>query len=262
MLDFQIELVLAEILLQRLPVRHFRQVERAEPQRPCTLIPFGRDAGAVAPGICRIIERARVDDRPVEEIAARIMGVAIGVEHVANAELADRQHQPVGAPAPRELVGGGLDRLAVSAQPDRLAEEQALQPDIGRAPADLIGLRAGKARDAQRIGQPEALIDLRVDPRLRPVPRPHTCVERGVERLPHLPGRQAVRPGIGRAEAEHPLRHQRRLRMDRPIRAPRVRRGILCQRRGGEQRAGEQDGVREERTPVGQEDFLRKRNRS
>jgi hypothetical protein len=43
-----------------------------------------------------------------------------------------------------------------------LTEEQALQTEIGRHRADLIALSARKRRNAKRIAQPKALIDLRI----------------------------------------------------------------------------------------------------
>ena len=73
-----------------------RQVEQTAAQAPVAGDPFRRDAIAVAPGIGGIVEGARIHDAPVEEIAARVMGVSVGVENVGDGEFSACQDQRVG----------------------------------------------------------------------------------------------------------------------------------------------------------------------
>ena len=66
------------------------------------------------------------------------MGVVVGVEHVAHSHLADGEDEVVGRALLSELVGRGLDIVALAAtQIDGLAQEQPLDANIGVALADL-----------------------------------------------------------------------------------------------------------------------------
>jgi len=207
-------LVLAEGRIEFGAVGHDRQVEGASPQRPAPLVPLGRDAIGVAPGVGGVVESPGVDQRPVHEVAARVVGVCIGVEDIDHREPAHPEHQAVGGPRAAQLVLIGIDRLALAAQIDGLAEKEALQPEIGRALADLIGLAARKAGDAERAVEPEPLVDLRVDPHLGAAPWPQARIEGRIEGLAALGRRQAVLPDIGRAEVRHPLVDEGRLGVD------------------------------------------------
>ena len=75
--------------------RGHRQVEHAAAQRPASLIPFSGRAVGVSPAVAGIVERPGIDQRPVEEIAFRIVRVSVGVEDIDDREAADREHQPV-----------------------------------------------------------------------------------------------------------------------------------------------------------------------
>jgi hypothetical protein len=63
-------------------VGHDREIKQAATQRPRTLIPFGGRAIGIAPGVRRIVEGAGIDQRPVHEIAARIVRIRDGIEQV------------------------------------------------------------------------------------------------------------------------------------------------------------------------------------
>jgi hypothetical protein len=83
-LDFTDILLLAEGVIE--PVggsvqgaagRHCRQVEHAASQGKDALIPFGRSAIGITPGVAGVVERAGIDQGPVEEICLRIVGVLL-----------------------------------------------------------------------------------------------------------------------------------------------------------------------------------------
>ncbi len=160
------------------------------------------------------------------------MRIAIGVEHIADTELAERQHHPVGGSPRGELVERRRRIVARAAQIDRLAEEQPLQPEIGIALADLIRLRTGETRDAQRVGQAKALVHFRVDPHLAALPRAHPGIERRVGRFLDLVRGQAVWPGIRRGEARRTLRGEGELAVDGENVGLRRSRGVVA-RNGG-----------------------------
>ncbi|MCY1172097.1 hypothetical protein D9M73_122260 [compost metagenome] len=214
MLDFAIELKLAEIALQHLAIGDFGEVEQPGPHRPRPPIPFDRRTRTIAPGVGGIIEAAGIDERPVDEIGARIMRVAVGIEHIADPELAERHHHPVGRPPGGELIERRGRIVARATEIDRLAEEQPLQPEIGIALANLIRLRTGETRDAQRVGQAKALVHFRIDPHLAALPRAHPGIERRVDRFLDLVRRQAVLPRIRRAKARRALRGEGELAVD------------------------------------------------
>ena len=88
-----------------------REVEYAAAQGPGALVPLGGRAVGVAPGVAGIVERAGVDQRPVQKVGLGTVGIFVGIEDVDDGELADRQHQAVGRARPGELVDVGLDLL-------------------------------------------------------------------------------------------------------------------------------------------------------
>src|SRR5262249_21806737 len=77
-------------------VRHKGQIEQAGPRCPVSLVPLKGGPIGEAPGIGGIVERCSVDQRPVDEIVAGIVGIRDGVEEVRNAEFSDGDDQPVG----------------------------------------------------------------------------------------------------------------------------------------------------------------------
>ena len=191
---------------------HPRQVEHPGAQGPGSLIPFRRRSVGVAPGVGRIVEAARVDDRPVQEVVLRIVGIFIGVEHVADAHLADRDDDAVGGLFARELVHVRIDLLGLAAEIDGLAHNDAVDLRIGRALADLGALRVGEGVDAEGVAEAKALVELGVDPEFGALPQPCAEVGGDVGRLVAPLARvQALRPDVRRAETRMVLIHKRGL---------------------------------------------------
>jgi hypothetical protein len=121
-------------------------------------------------GVAGIVESAGIDQRPVHEIAFRVVGIFVGVEHVDRAELAEPQHQAVCSLRIGELIGVGFDLFAVAAEIDGLPHEIALHPRVRIGRAELIGFAAGIAGDAVGIADAETLIDFRIDPEFGALP--------------------------------------------------------------------------------------------
>ena len=165
-LDLLDDLKLVELRVVTGAVRLEGQVEQALPEHPVSLVQLQRQARRVAPGVRRIVEGPRVDDRPVHEIMTRVVGVGVGVEHVDDGKLAQGDDDMVGGLGAAELVQVGVDLLALAAEVDDLAHEQALQTVVGPGRADLVGLPAREARDPGGVGKPEALVDLGIGPEL------------------------------------------------------------------------------------------------
>ena len=92
------------------------------------------------------------------------MCIFVGVEDIGNGDLAHSNDQPVCRLRSSELIRAGFDFLTFSTQIDRLANKRARQSRIGKCLSDLIGFSTWKSRNAERIGETEALIDLGVDP--------------------------------------------------------------------------------------------------
>ncbi len=193
------------------------QVEEPAPQRPPRPSPFHGSAGGVAPGIRRVIECRRVDDRPVEEVAARIVGVAVRIEHVHHGEFADGQDHVVGGQRAAELVRPRADRLAVSSKVEALAQKGALQPHVRVPFPHLVRFAARKAGDAQRVAQAEALVDLGIHVERAAVPQAYAGEQGHVGGLLRVPcRRQAIGPLIRRTEAGVPLFNKSDLAMHVP----------------------------------------------
>ena len=100
--------------------------------------PFDGGAVGEAPGIGGVVEGPRLEHGVVEEIAARIVRVGVGVENVGDGE----------APDGEDDVFAGL------------AHEQAWQVQVRTVGADFR-FAAGVARDADAVADAVSLVDLR-----------------------------------------------------------------------------------------------------
>jgi hypothetical protein len=107
-----------------------RQVEDAGAQRPGALVPLGGRSVGVAPAVAGIVERAGVDQRPVQKVGLRTVGIFVGIEDVDDGELSDRQNQAVLRARPGELADIGVDLLNFAAEIDGLPEEYALHARV------------------------------------------------------------------------------------------------------------------------------------
>ncbi len=132
---------------------------------------------------------------------ARIVRRYRAVKNIGHAELADRHDDTIGRLLAAEDIQVGIDIALVAAQAEGLAQEQALQAQIGIGLADLIGLAGRKAGQAQGVGQAETLVDLRIDPKLAALPRAVAEIAGQVEGLRPAGLRyKTVGAGIGRGE--------------------------------------------------------------
>ncbi len=146
------------------------------------------------------------------------MGVLVRIEDIGDAELAHCEHQAIGAVVALELIGGSVDRFPRLIKVERLAHEQAWKPQVRLLLADLVGLTARKPRDAQRIVQAKALIDLRICPDLRARPETRAHIKGRIRGFPADAGRQAVGSAVGRIEPRCLLFHVRHLSVNgKPI---------------------------------------------
>ena len=106
------------------------------------MIPLCRRADRIGPGVCRVVERSGVEDGPVQEIAARIVGVFVGIEDIDRAEFSDRDDQPVRGLRSGKLVESSIDFLDLATEVDGLPQERAVQTRVGISGADLVGFAA------------------------------------------------------------------------------------------------------------------------
>src|SRR5262249_5897282 len=140
-----------------------------------------------------------------------------GVENVGDAEFSDGQDQTIAGLRTAHLVDAGLDLISVAAEIDNLADKGARYPEIRIGVADFIGFAAGESRNAQRVAQSKALIDLRVDPELGAFPQPPPDISRHVPGLATGVRIQAVGAAEGDVKWRRELTDKRCLAMDRPI---------------------------------------------
>ncbi len=232
---------------QHRAVGHVREIEQSRAHCPPVLIPLDGAAIGVTPGIGGVVERGEIGERPIEKIVARIAGVSGVVEHVGHREFSEGDDNAIAGLAPAKLVQVGVDVLDVAAEVDGLAEEEARQLGIGRRLADLVGLTARKAGNAERIAEPETLVELAIDPGLAAVPQPSTEIDCDVRRLvAAAPRIETVGAAIRRAESGMILVDERRLAVDGPVFGRRIRIGRVAgggrPRQGNEYRRPDQRG--------------------
>ena len=102
---------------------------------------------------------------------------------------------------PPSWFRSGSHRFAFAAQIDGLAKNARAQPEIGVGLAELVRLAADIAGDTEAVAQTEALVDFRIDPDFRALPRAEAAVERDVEGFAAIfSRRQAVRALVAGAE--------------------------------------------------------------
>ena len=136
--------------------------------------PLCGDPHGVPPRIGRVVERGGVYDGPVQEIAARVVRIAVVIEDINDGELADRQDHVVGRLCSPELVGARAQRAGLAAKVEALAYEGAGQAEVRLCFANLVRFAAGEAGKAQRIVKTEPFVDLRVDIEGPSIPKPNT----------------------------------------------------------------------------------------
>ena len=149
-----------------------RHVEYAGTESEDALVPFGGCAVGGGPTIAAKIKRTGVDNRPVQEIGLRVVGVFVGVEYVGDKISAHSQNQTVLSIRLRKQVDVGIDLLCLAAEIDRLSDEIAVRARVWIVEAKLVGLAAREPGDAVGVCKTVALINLWIDPKLGSLPQP------------------------------------------------------------------------------------------
>ena len=125
------------------------------------------------------------------------MGVFVVVENIDHGVFADRESDAVLVHHARERALARVDVLGLAAKAYGLAQVIALEAQIGRGAAYLVGLGAGEAREAVGVGKAEALIHLGRDIGLAALPQLDAKEARRRDRRTHLPvRRKAVLAGV------------------------------------------------------------------
>ena len=105
--------------------------EHAGTQRPVSLIPLGSCAVSKAPGVGSVIERAGVDQCPIHEVLAGILGEFVGIEYVRDRELADGNDQPIGCMRAGELIEVRVHFFDFATEIDRVPHKSARGASVG-----------------------------------------------------------------------------------------------------------------------------------
>ena len=206
--------------------------EVAGAHRPARPVELGREAPGEPQPVGRIVERARCPDRPVEEVEPRILGIVVAVEQVLHGEFADLQRDPRHVLFARQLAVLALDLLALAAQPDLLAQENARGVVARVGEVRLLRFAVGVAAGAHGVGDAEALQQLGIVVELAALPQAHA------EEGRHRPGlaalalrREAVGPAVERVERRVALVDEGGLAVDLPGAGAAVVRLLLARRR-------------------------------
>src|SRR6201999_2209403 len=102
------------------------------------------------------IIRSRRPYRPVHEIGARIVRIAVVVEEIADGKAADDERDPVDVTLARELIGSVLNLFLLATETESLFQIIALGAISRLGGARLLRLAVGKAGDAQRAADAES----------------------------------------------------------------------------------------------------------
>src|SRR6185437_12120220 len=203
--------------LQDVAVRLRRHLHHGAPHGPIPLVQLDHGAAGEARVVGGEVVGSRLPHRPVHEIGARIVGIGVVVEEVADRKAAHDERDAVDVTLACELVGTIGDILLLTAEPKGLLEVVALRPDPRERRAGLLGFAIRKSGNPKRAVEAEALRELRVEIELAALPKPDAEERgRGPGLLKLSAAGQAVRARIGRAERRIALRQERRLRMNVP----------------------------------------------
>ncbi len=214
-LEFDVALKLTEAGLEIDRIEDRRQVKQTSSQRVAAAVIFDRGIIGVARGVSGIIHRSRVYDAPVQGVVAGIMCIFVVVKDIDDAELVDRELDPVVLAAACKLVEVASDVFVLPAKPDRLSEENPVDAPVGMSLASLVSFSRRKIRRIKAIAQAKALIDLGVCRQFASCPRTIARVEDYVSGFTYLSVPiQAVLTPIGCAECKVSLAHNRELGME------------------------------------------------
>src|SRR5262249_40493907 len=159
-------------------------------------------------------EATGIDQRPIHEVALRVVRIFIGIEYVVHREFADGEDEPVRRHCTAKLICRRIHLLAVAAEIDGLSAESARNAGIGYRLAFFERCAARKPGNAGCRIEAKTLIDFRIDPQFSALPQPHAEKRGGVPGFAPLVGDEAVWPDIGRAERRRILLKKGRLAVD------------------------------------------------
>ena len=205
MSNFADPLELREPAIQLRVVRRYRQVKQTRAQSPRFKVPFDGRAVSVSPRIRCVVKSTSVDQGPVHEVAARIVGF-IHIKDIRHTELTDGDDWSVCRLRSCEFVEVSFDLFRISTQINCLPQEETRYPRIRHGGTNLISLTAWESGYAERAAQTEALINLRIDPQLGALPQPKTSVEGDIPSLAAVVGIEAIWAAIGRTKWKCVLR--------------------------------------------------------
>src|SRR5271157_2579597 len=207
-----------EVPIEGSAVRDCRLREQAISQRPvlrgvvaACAVGVSADVGGVVPG-------AVVHQGPVEELGARIVGVAVVVHHVGGRKFADGDGQPPHVALASDLVDVVRCPLPPAAAAESLTQKQPRDIRRGVLDADARRFAIGKTGDAGRSAEAGATCGFGIEYELsvvsfgfaQPGCKKHRAGHRVGSRLHRL---QAFRAGVGRREDVVHLGHDGCLRM-------------------------------------------------
>ena len=208
---------------RRLSVELERIDPRGHHERPAARAPgavnvFGDETVGQAARVGGKVEAGRGDQRPVEELGARIVGVFVVVEEIEQRELAGAERDALARQRLVEMQRVvGIARHGVLGKRKGLAQEQADEIDLRLVAGDFEGLAVGKGRGADALRQAEATEDLRIDDDLGTLPQLAAENEVGRKGLPRLVARSQARAAlVGRGKSRRVLPHEGRLAVQQP----------------------------------------------
>src|SRR5215472_4026195 len=109
------------------------------------MIPLRRRTVCVPPRVCGVVEGARIDDSPVQEVAPCVVRIPVCVKDVRYTELAHGEDQALGRRLSRKLIDAAVDFLLLATQVDSLPAEYPRYARVRVTVTHLVGFTTRKA---------------------------------------------------------------------------------------------------------------------
>ncbi len=216
--DFQlVAITAAQVAVQRQAIGFDRYGRACGAHSPGRRAVFEQDGVAVAARVGSVVPGAVCHESPVVELAARVLGVGVGVKVVEQRIVAHHQRPASRAGAAADLVETGFDGLILAAGIPALQQEQAGPVGIDFRPGGACQLAVGQAAGAGQARQRLTFGGLRIQVQLGALPQAQADVGRGGERIGALLQRaHAVGPVVGRMKSRFGLPDESGLAVKRP----------------------------------------------
>src|ERR1700682_1634907 len=172
MLDFKhVAMMAPDVVVEVLAVGLDRFYEAATPNRPIVPIHFRGCADRVCARIRRVVPRAVGDERPLQELGARVVAVAALFKQIGLRDLAERDDEAASIVVAGNLIESIVDVELFAPEIDRLPQESPGPISPHDDSAVLLKLAVLNACKPEQAGERQALDCFRIGVELGSLPK-------------------------------------------------------------------------------------------